>query len=778
MIRKRRPTMEDGLPSKDEILAFIAENPGKAGKREIARAFGISGGARIGLKRILKELTEDGHIEKSRKRLVKSGELPAVGVYRVSERDPQGDLIGVPVKWEGGDDDATPPRLLIEPDKKSKAVPGIGDRVLAKLIDKDLDQFEIPGIRQAVRVIKILPKREDSILGIYRRDPINGGGRLVPIDKKTHELSIDDASKGDASEGDLVAVSITRSGRSKTPRAHVREVIGPMASEQAVSMIAIHALGIPYIMPDAVLAEAERATQPDLKGREDWRDVPLITIDPADAKDHDDAIYAEPDEDPANEGGVIAYVAIADVAYHVRMGGTIDREAIKRGNSVYFPDRVVPMLPERISNDLCSLREGEDRPSMAVRMVFDKSGKKKRHSFHRVMIRVAAGISYNQAQSAIDGTTDEVTGPILESILKPLWAGYEVLKTGRDAREPLELDIPERKLMLKPDGTIDRVFIPPRLDAHKLVEEFMIQANVAAAETLEKHKQGLIYRIHDNPSPEKLEGLRDFLQSMDLSFPKGGNLRPSMFNAILKRTAETEQAPLVSQVVLRSQAQAEYNPENIGHFGLNLLKYAHFTSPIRRYADLVVHRALISALKLGDDGLPAGFDGKLADIAAHISTTERRAMAAERDTKDRLIAAFLSDKVGARFTGKISGVTRIGLFVQLSDTGADGFIPASTLGYDYYHYDEPNHQLIGEATGETFRLGDIVDVKLVEAAPLAGALRFEMLTEGRKHPKGKAPGHLTRKGRGKSSFGAKGRKKPGTTRPRSTKPRGKKGHKR
>ena len=774
MIRKRRPTIEDGLPSKEEILAFIAENPGKAGKREIARAFNITGGARIGLKRLLKELTEDGHIEKSRKRLVKAGELPAVGIYRIVERDAQGDLIGLPVKWES-DEHGEPPRLLIQPDKKSRAVPGIGDRVLAKLVEKDLDQFDLAGVRQAVRVIKILPKREDSVLGIYRRDKIHGGGRLVPIDKKTQEISIDDAARGDAEEGDLVAVSITRSGRSKTPRAHVREVIGPMASEQAVSMIAIHALDIPHVFPDAVIAEAERAIEPGLKGREDWRALPLITIDPADAKDHDDAIYAEPDEDPANEGGTIAYVAIADVAYHVRLGSNLDREAFKRGNSVYFPDRVVPMLPERISNNLCSLKEGEDRPSLAVRMIFDKHGKKKSHSFHRVIIRVAAGISYNQAQDAIDGNPDEKTGPILETILKPLWQGYSSLKAGRDARQPLELDLPERKLLLNPDGTIDRVFVPPRLDAHKLVEEFMIQANVAAAEILEKRQQALIYRIHDNPSPEKLEGLREFLASLDVNFPRTGNLRPAMFNGILGRMAETEHGPLVSQVVLRSQAQAEYHPENIGHFGLNLLKYAHFTSPIRRYADLVVHRALIAALGLGEDGLPAGFETRLGDIANHISTTERRAMAAERETKDRLIATFLSDRVGARFEGKISGVTRVGLFVQLSDTGADGFIPASTLGHDYYHYDESLHQMVGEATGETFRLGDSVEVKLVEAAPFAGALRFEMLSEGRKHPKGKRPSGLLRQGRGRAPVAKKGRarKKPGTTSPRRKKGIGK-----
>ncbi|MCT4655368.1 MAG: ribonuclease R [Cohaesibacter sp.] len=768
MKRKHKSRIDDGLPSKEDILAFIAENPGQAGKRELARAFGITGAARIGLKRLLKELTEDGHIEKSRKRLIRSGELPAVGMYRITERDSFGDLLALPMKWDEEKDGPTP-KVLIEPDRKSRAVPGIGDRVLAKQISKGIDHEEA---KLAARILKILPARDDAILGIYRRDTIHGGGRLVPIDKKTREMPIDDSARGDAKEGDLVSVTITRTGRNKTERARVQEVIGPMASEQAVSMISIHALDIPYIFPDAVLEEAERATHPGLLGREDWRDIPFVTIDPADAKDHDDAIFAEPDDSPDNEGGSIAYVAIADVALHIPFGSNLDKEALKRGNSVYFPDRVVPMLPERISNNLCSLREKEDRPSLAVRMIYDAHGRKLRHSFHRVMIKVTAGISYNQAQDAIDGRPDDKTAPILEPILKPLWDAYAILKKGRDGRAPLELDIPERKLLLKPDGTIDRVFVPDRLDAHKLVEEFMIQANVAAAETLEKHKQALIYRIHDTPSLPKLEGLREFLASLDVNLPKGGNLRPAMFNQILDRMSETEHASLVSNVVLRTQSQAEYHPANIGHFGLNLQRYAHFTSPIRRYADLIVHRALIAALNLGDDGLPSGFEPKLEAIASAISSTERRAMAAERETKDRLIAGFLADKIGARFKGRIAGVTKVGLFVQLTDTGADGFIPAKTLGHDYYHFDEANHAMVGEATGETYRLGDMVEVKLVEAAPMAGALRFEMLTPGSKGKKGR-PNRLsprkggTRKG-GKKAF----RKKPGTTRARSRSGRG------
>ncbi|HQF31542.1 MAG TPA: VacB/RNase II family 3'-5' exoribonuclease, partial [Hyphomicrobiales bacterium] len=452
----------------------------------------------------------------------------------------------------------------------------------------------------------------------------------------------------------------------------------------------------------------------------------------------DDAVHAEPDSDPTNPGGFVVTVAIADVSWYVRPNSALDREALKRGNSVYFPDRVVPMLPERISNDLCSLREAEDRPALAVRMVFGANGDKRGHRFHRILMRSAAKLSYQEVQAAIDGMPNERTEPLVGPILEPLYAAYEALSRGRAAREPLELDLPERKILLKPDGSIDRVIVPERLDAHRLIEEFMIQANVAAAEALEEKGSPVVYRIHDAPSLAKLEALREFLASIDIKLPKGGAMRPSQFNKILERVADSEHDALVNEVVLRTQAQAEYSPANIGHFGLNLRRYAHFTSPIRRYADLIVHRALVAALHLGAGGLPAGAEKGLDEISAQISLAERRAMAAERDTVDRLIAHFLVDRIGARFTGRIAGVTRAGLFVKLADTGADGFVPVSTLGEEYFRYDEAAHSMVGEMTGTTHRLGDTVEVRLVEAAPVAGALRFELLSEGRagKPPRG------------------------------------------
>jgi len=501
-----------------------------------------------------------------------------------------------------------------------------------------------------------------------------------------------------------------------------------------------------------------------MAGREDWRDLPLVTIDPPDAKDHDDAVHAAPDEDPHNAGGFVLTVAIADVAAYVRPGTAMDREAQERGNSVYFPDRVVPMLPEKISNDLCSLRPGVPRPALAVRMVIGPDGRKKSHSFHRVMMRSAAKLSYSQAQAAIDGRTDEVTGPILDPILKPLWAAYACVKRARDIREPLFLDLPERKIVLKPDGTVDRIFVPERLEAHRLIEEFMILANVAAAETLERAESELIYRVHDEPSLEKMRSLSEVLASIGLKLSSQGALKPELFNRILRSVDGSEHQLFINEVVLRSQSQAEYSAENYGHFGLNLRRYAHFTSPIRRYADLIVHRALIGALKLGKDGLPPDATrAELIEISARISAAERRAMAAERETIDRLIAHFLADRIGAAFDGQISGVTKAGLFIKLAETGADGFVPAATIGADYYRYDERTHSMQGERTGETYRLGDKVQVKLVEAAPVAGALRFELLSQGRYTGKAKGSGKGAKKAQAGGAKPGKASRKPDTS---------------
>jgi ribonuclease R len=747
------------VPPRDVLMRFIAENPDRASKREIAKAFGLKGDTRVELKALLKELEVDGLVEKKRKSLVRPGALPPVTVLDITIRDVDGELIGRPAEWL--DDDGVAPAVLIKQSSVAKGkgkapVGGLGDRVLAKIFPAK----ERGGPAYTARIIKVLDKRKDAVLGVFRSTP-GGGGRLMPIEKRGEEILVDPEFTGNAQDGDLVEVQLSRLGRYGLPRAQVQTVIGSVASEKAISMIAIHAHGIPHVFPERVIEEANAAGPATMAHREDWRALPLITIDPADAKDHDDAVYAEPDPSEDNPGGVIVTVAIADVSYYVRPKSALDLEALKRGNSVYFPDRVVPMLPERISNDLCSLKEGVDRPALAVRMRFSKEGRKAGHTFHRIMMKSAAKLSYQQAQAAIDGNPDDKTGPILETILKPLWEGYRILTRGRDRRQPLELNMPERKIILKPDGTVDRVFVPERLDAHKLIEEMMIQANVAAAETLEQKRQVLIYRVHDQPSLAKQETLREFLATLDISLVKGGNMRSNHFNGVLAKAEGKPFETMVNEMVLRSQSQAIYSPENIGHFGLNLLKYAHFTSPIRRYADLIVHRALVASLGLGEGGLTPQEEAVLDDIAAEISTFERRAMAAERDTVDRLIAHHLNGRVGEEFEGRVSGVTKAGLFVTLPAYGADGFVPISTLGRDYFIYDEAHQALSGEKTGLGYRLGDPVRVKLVEAVPLAGALRFEMMSEGRKMPTATRSFHKS--GR-RDRTGP--RKKPGTRPPR------------
>jgi ribonuclease R len=731
-----KPKHDTGFPARDAIVAFIRANPGKIRTKDIAREFGLKNADRAELKKILRELADEGTIAKRGRKIHETAVLPPTVMADIVGRDSDGELIASPTEWDE-EESGTAPKIRVQFPRRLQAgtTAGVGDRALLRIEKTD----ESDGAPYLGRVIKVIDHTRTRVLGIFRSLP-QGGGRLVPVDKKQagRELNIAKSDSLGAEDGDLVSVDLVRSRGYGLASGKVKERLGSLATEKAVSLIAIHAHDIPQAFSPSALRDAEAAKPATLEGREDWRDVPLVTIDPPDAKDHDDAVHAEPDPDPNNKGGYIVNVAIADVAFYVRPGSALDRDALTRGNSVYFPDRVVPMLPERISNNLCSLVPGEPRGALAVRMVIGSDGRKRSHSFHRVLMRSAAKLAYAQAQAAIDGRPDDTTGPLLDPILKPLYAAYEVVKRARSERDPLDLDLPERKILLKGDGTVDRVIVPERLDAHKLIEEFMILANVAAAEMLEKKGLPLIYRVHDEPTQEKVHNLQEFLKTLDLPFAKAGALRPAVFNRVLAQVKGEDYEPLVNEVVLRSQAQAEYSAENYGHFGLNLRRYAHFTSPIRRYADLVVHRALIRALGLGEGALPEDETLEtLGEVAAQISVTERRAMKAERETADRLIAHFLADKIGASFQGRISGVTRAGLFVKLDHTGADGLIPIRTLGTEYFNYDETRHALVGSRSGAMHRLGDVVDVRLVEAAPVAGALRFELLSEGTVVPRGR-----------------------------------------
>jgi len=725
------------IPTKTEILDWIAANPTLTAKRDIAKAFGIKGAARIDLKRLLKELEADGHLEKRKNTYQDPDRLPPVSVLQVIGPDDDGDLFARPMEWQGT---GVEPKILVMPRASDPAL-GAGDRILARLtlVKEEDHNYEA----RLIRRIGTNPRR---VLGVFRKGA--EGGRIVPVDKGSdREWTVAaDATHG-AKDGELVeAEQAGPKGRIGLPRARIVEQLGDPSAPKAVSLIAIHEHGIPDAFPDAVIAEADAKKPAGLKGREDLRDMPLITIDPWDARDHDDACYAHADDDPKNPGGHVIWVAIADVAAYVTPGSALDREAKKRGNSTYFPDRVVPMLPDRLSGDLCSLHEGVPRACIAVRMRIDAQGEKIDHSFHRGLMRSPASLNYEEVQAAVDGHPNDRTLPLLEPVLRPLYAAYAALVEARKLRQPLELDLPERQIVLDDDGTVRSVAFKDRLDAHRLIEEFMVLANVAAAETLIAKKSPLLFRVHEEPAPEKLDSLRETAQAAGLTLAKGQVLQTAHLNRLLAQAADTEDAELINISTLRSMAQAYYAPQNFGHFGLALRSYAHFTSPIRRYADLIVHRALITAHGWGKDGLSPEDIENLDKTGQHISDTERRSMVAERDTTDRYLAAYLSERVGDELEGRVSGIAKFGIFVKLDDSGADGLVPMRSIGAEYFHFDREANTLMGSDTGLMIGLGQRATVRLAEAVPVTGGIALELLAldgqslpKGRRSPAGRSP---------------------------------------
>ncbi|MFT7594103.1 MAG: ribonuclease R [Paracoccaceae bacterium] len=736
------------IPSRPEILDWISANPTKGAKRDIAKAFGIKGAARIDLKRVLKELEAEGHLEKRKRSYRDPDRLPPVSVLQVKAPDKDGDLFARPMEWHG---EGVEPIVLVIPRASDPAL-GEGDRILARLtlVQEEDHNYEA----RLIRRIGTNPRR---VLGVFRKTA--EGGRIVPVEKSaSSEWQVASDAMHGAKDGELVeAEQAGPKGRMGLPKARIVQRLGDPSAPRAVSLIAIHHHGIPDSFPDAAIAEADACKPAGLKGRDDLQDLPLITIDPSDARDHDDACLAQADDDPKNPGGHVVWVAIADVATYVRPGTALDAEARNRGNSTYFPDRVVPMLPDRLSGDLCSLHEGVPRACIAVRMQLDGDGQKISHRFVRGLMRSAASLNYVEVQDAIDGNPNDKTAPLLEPVLKPLYAAYAALVKAREARQPLDLDLPERRIELSEDGIVTSVNFRDRLDAHRLIEEFMVLANVAAAETLIAKRSPLLFRVHEEPSPEKLDSLRETAMAAGYQLAKGQVLQTRHLNQLLNAAAGTADAELINLSTLRSMTQAYYSPDNYGHFGLALAHYAHFTSPIRRYADLIVHRALISAHGWGKDGLDAAEIERLEQTATHISDTERRSMMAERDTTDRYLAAYLSERVGSEFPGRISGIARFGMFVKLDETGADGLVPIRTLGREYFHFDADAGTLMGSDTGLTIGIGQRVTVRLAQATPMTGGLELELLTlegktlpRGSSSPAGRSPRRKVAKGKRKS----------------------------
>ncbi len=680
------------LPTSQDILEFIKSSSMKVGKREIARAFNLRGQDRLWLKDLLKNMGEEGLIERGHQRKLHSQtHLPSVLLVNVSaELSEEGEVLLTPVEPQKNTS------LILLTDKGTARV-NPGDRLLVRV------KLHKNGYYIA-RLLKKLVTKSTTLVGAL----IKSRGKLYvqPCDRRRQEdVSLLDPQES-GHEGELVLAELNQHLRTK--QAKIIKKLGTLNDPRVISLISIYQEGIPHEFPQEALNEAEYVRTLSLEGREDLRSIPFVTIDGEDARDFDDAVWAT--HDPVK--GWHLMVAIADVSHYVKPGSALDKEAYLRGNSIYFPDRVVPMLPEALSNDLCSLRPKEDKACFAVHLWLDTKGRLKHYQFVRGILQSVARLTYAQVQKAVDGNPDEQTIPLLDPVLRPLYGAYALLKKAREFRGTLDLELPEKQVILDEAGHIQDIHPRPRFDSHRLIEEFMILANVAAAQQLEALKAPCIYRIHDVPNPEKILMFQEFIEGLGFSFPKSQAITPRSFLHLLKAAHSTPHQELINQLTLRTQAQALYHPDNIGHFGLSLKKYSHFTSPIRRYADIIVHRSLVAALKLGEDGLPKDID--LNSIGEQVSFTERRAAAAERASLERYVTVYLKNKVGETFEGRINGVTSFGLFVTLKDSGADGLIPMSYLPEDFYHYEEKKHCLIGRRHRRVYTLGDSLSVILKE----------------------------------------------------------------
>ncbi len=732
------------FPTKSQILEFINGSKSAVGKREIAKAFKLKGQDRVVLRDILKQLEADSLVDRGHKRrLSPQGALPEISVIEITSLDNDGELHAKPIASQDNDKDNNGNNndidIILTISNKRGITAKIGNRILAKLKKIDDSESKFKYLYTA-EIIRILQNTSSEILGLLEKSYGNGGGGILkPTDKRNNkEFFIPEAHLKGAKIGNLILATTISGHAPSMPNmrlASVKKIIGSINDDKIFSLIAIYSNNIPHQFSDNILKQVENIEIPILGKRTDLRNIPLVTIDGIDARDFDDAVFAEADNNPENQGGWHLIVAIADVAHYVKYNSALDNEAVKRSNSVYFPDQVVPMLPEELSNGLCSLRPDQDRACLAVHMWISKTGQLLRHNFIRGLMRSSARLNYQQVQNAFDGNCDDITKPILDNILMPLYNAYQALAIAREKRGTLELEIAERYIILDDNGDVEAIKLRQHYDSHKLIEEFMICANVAAAEALEAKESPALYRIHEEPSQDKIEAIRQGLAGMGFNLTKTQAIRPHHFNGILKQAKDNDKVELISSIILRAQSQAKYSPDNMGHFGLALTRYCHFTSPIRRYADLITHRALISAYDLDDgtgnnDGLDHKQAIELQKIGDDISSQERVASKAEREVIDRYTTAHMSSKIGQEFDGSINGVAKFGLFITLDINGADGLIPIRTLPYDRYFHDMVNHKLIGNKTKLTFTLGDRVIIKLREANITTGGMIFELVKGG------------------------------------------------
>lgn len=732
-------TPSSACPTRDQVLDYLREHEGPASISDLARAFKVKGKDRTALRNLMRELEDEGMIDAPvRRKYASRQRLGQVAVLEITGPDSDGELRARPVRWP---EDTPVPEIYVAPERKPVAAPATGERILARLKRNDDGSYDARPMRR----LGVAPL---EIIGVYEK--ADSRGRIVPTDRRAkYDYIVPAARTKGAEPGDLVRARVTGHPARGVSEAEVVERIGRMSSPGAIGIIALHSNDIPIAFPDAVLAEADAAVPAGPEGREDLTGLPLVTIDGEDARDFDDAVFAEPDPDPGNRGGWRLLVAIADVSWYVRPESALDKSAERRGNSVYLPDRVVPMLPEALSNGLCSLNPDEDRAVLAAELRIDGKGNLKGHRFTRGLMRSAARLTYRQVQDIADSGGDGLPSGLAWETIDHLYGAHEALLEARAARGTLELDLPEYQVRIADGKGVSDISLRERLMSHRLIEDFMITANVAAAETLERHRVPCMYRVHDAPDPDKLTELRNFLETFGLNLPAGGVARAKDFARVLERSADNPSAAIIHEAILRCQSQAAYSPRNLGHFGLALRRYAHFTSPIRRYSDLLVHRGIVTALKLGAGGLdPEEAETAFPETGAHISDTERRAQRAEREAMDRYLALYLQERIGQRFSGRITGVTRFGLFVRLGAFGADGLVPASILGDERWRHDARHHCLEGMSSGTVYTLGDGVEAEIREANPVTGGLVLSILTH--QPAKGRKPRSARRKPRARS----------------------------
>jgi len=710
------PRPKSTLPTKQELIEFIDNTPGRVGKREISRTFNVTAADRAELTAILSELQREGKDNRGRRREhARKNSLRKTDVLEITGLDEHGDLFAHPKHWTNFD---SPPRVRIIENLRKKNPLGVGDRILAKI---ELSK----GVYEA-RAIKLLLPKSNRILGIF--ESTDQGGIVRPSDKHLRGIYIiASCDTLNALNNELVYAEPIGVKRYGAQGARILERLGRIREGHNLGLIAIHSYNIPSEFSQDAIAEIGLFPKPPISGRTNLAELPLVTIDEDDARDFDDAIWASQDHDPENGDGWHIIVAIADVSYYVRPDSLLDKIAFERGNSIYFPDSVVPMLPEKLSNDLCSLRPEQNRPCLAVSIWIDGQGTILRHKFERSMMRSRARLTYKQVQEGHDGDTRNLSSDFCESVIRPLYGAYQALNNARIKRGVLDLDLPEQKVKLGSDGMVKDIVRTPRYDSHRVIEEFMIAANIAAANSIQRLGMNSLFRIHPRPDPERVENLREVLASMDIKLMPSGSLRPQNFNAILEKTRGTEHEYLVNILVLRSQSQAEYSTINAGHYGLALKSYVHFTSPIRRYADLVVHRALIRGLSLGDDETHS--EGNLEEIGKHISMTERRATVAERDTVGRFIAQYLNHQIGQVFAGRINGVAKFGLFITLDNIGATGLLPTRYLPRDTYRLNRRATALQGKRNNVRFTLGKKLTVQVYKADPTQGTIILKLSHE-------------------------------------------------